>query len=74
MSGPGIKFYSFFNNYVFHACKVRLEIKTEKIKIVLHNRAEEFGVLKGSLGRRNEEEKEGGSKEWERLGCCLVWP
>ena len=39
MSGPGIKFYSFFNNDLFNACDVRLEIKTEKIKIALRIRA-----------------------------------
>lgn len=56
MSGPGIKFYSFFNNDLFNAYDVRLKIKTEKIEIALRIRAGRMWNSWTGPGRKRRKE------------------
>lgn len=56
VSGPGIKFYSFFNNDLFNAYDVRLKIKTEKIEIALRIRAGRMWNSWTGPGRKRRKE------------------
>lgn len=49
------------------------ESRLARPKLLFIIEQEEFGVLEGSLGGKNEEEMKGANMGWERLGYCIVW-